>query len=83
MKKEILRLENASWRCKANASLKKISMSLYEGELLSIMGLSSSGIDILPKILSGEVMIGEGKLYLNGTPVSSASVSRFQQEHHI
>lgn len=83
MKKEILRFEDITYKRGTSLYLKKVSLSLYEGELLSIMGLSNSGIDIFPGILSGETAPDEGRLYIDGQPAVPGSITRFQQEHHI
>ena len=72
-RKPILQLKNISksfGKVKAN---KKVSLDLYEGEILSLRGDNGSGKTSLMNILAGIYFPDEGEIIINGEKVTISS----------
>ena len=63
---EAIRLENISKHFKNMCVNKNITLSLYKGEVLSILGENGSGKTTLMNILSGIYEPEEGEIYVEG-----------------
>ena len=64
-KKIKLELRNISKHFKGIYANKNINISLYEGEILSILGENGSGKTTLMNVLSGIYTPDEGEIYIN------------------
>lgn len=86
MKKKIIAFNDFSftYRTQVEPTLKKINLSIYEGEKVLIIGPSGSGKStlgqclngIIPKIYTGK---SEGEFYLDGKPAFNLSISERTQ----
>lgn len=69
-RKEIIKLENVHKLYKNGRgyleALKGVSFSLYDGEILAVMGNSGSGKSTLLNIIGAMDTASEGEIYLNG-----------------
>ena len=68
---ELLRAEHITKSYGDRVIIQDISVSLQEGELISLLGLSGSGKTTLFHVLSGLTAPEEGHVYLNGEDVTS------------
>ncbi|NLK87669.1 MAG: sugar ABC transporter ATP-binding protein [Clostridiaceae bacterium] len=53
MKREVLGLHNVSYKTAAESILNHVTFSLYEGEVLGIVGINAAGKSTLAKIIAG------------------------------
>ena len=67
---EILKAEHISKDFDAKPVLRDVTVSLEEGELVSILGLSGSGKTTLLNIISGLTVPDEGRVYLAGREIT-------------
>lgn len=70
MEKKLLDMKNISKTFGSVQALKGVSLDLYEGEVLALMGENGAGKSTLMNILSGSLQPTEGEIYLNGEKVS-------------
>lgn len=68
--KEILKAEKINKSFGDNYVLKDISISLYKGEIISLLGVSGSGKTTLFNILSGIYKPDSGNVYLNDEDIT-------------
>lgn len=82
--KAVLEVKEITKRFLGTVALKNVSLSLYEQEILAIMGENGAGKSTLMKILSGLYPDTdfEGSLYLHGSEVKFASPQE-SEEHGI
>lgn len=75
--KEIVRLENVS-KCyiKDNYIIKNCSLSVYEGEFLTILGPSGCGKTTVLRMISGLEMVSAGKIFLDGEDVTNVGATK-------
>ena len=75
--KEVLRLENINKTYQAKngeiEALKNVNLTVYEGELLSIIGPSGCGKSTLLSIIAGLEPKTSGKLYIDGEETTGIS----------
>lgn len=75
--KEILKIENISKTYQAKngeiEALKNVNLTVYEGELLSIIGPSGCGKSTLLSIIAGLEAKTSGKLYIDGEETTGVS----------
>ena len=64
--KELVRLQDIYTEDDGTAELRDYNLSVFEGEILNILGASDCGKDILGKILNGEKRIKSGNIYRSG-----------------
>ena len=69
----LLRAENISVKFNTEQVLKDVSISLDEGELVSILGVSGSGKTTLFNVLSGLITPESGHIYLNDDEITGQS----------
>ena len=67
---EVLKAEHISKDFDAKPVLRDVTVSLEEGELVSILGLSGSGKTTLLNIISGLTVPDEGRVYLAGREIT-------------
>ena len=67
---ELLRTEKISKSYQGRQIIRDISMSLKEGEFVSLLGLSGSGKTTLLNIVSGLLMPDTGKVFLSGKDIT-------------
>ena len=67
---EVLKAEHISKDFDAKPVLRDVTVSLEEGELVSILGLSGSGKTTLLNIISGLIVPDGGKVYLAGRDIT-------------
>lgn len=72
MKKEVLRLEDVAGSDPAGL-LRDANLCLYEGELLGVVGLSSSGLQELTELLTGNQPAAAGRIWVEGNPAEIAT----------
>ena len=78
MKSEILRMEHISRHNSSLGKLNNFKLNIYKGEILGLVGLSSTGKTLISRILSGLETIDEGTIYFDEQEVNitSRSISR-------
>lgn len=69
MEKKLLDMKNISKTFGNVQALKGVSLDLYAGEVLALMGENGAGKSTLMNILSGSLQPTEGEIYLNGEKV--------------
>ena len=69
MEKKLLDMKNISKTFGNVHALKGVSLDLYAGEVLALMGENGAGKSTLMNILSGSLQPTEGEIYLNGEKV--------------
>ena len=69
----LLKAENISVQFDNKPVLNQVSLSLFEGELVSILGVSGSGKTTLFNVLSGLIVPNEGKVYLEDSDITGKS----------
>lgn len=69
MEKKLLDMKNISKTFGNVQALKGVSLDLYAGEALALMGENGAGKSTLMNILSGSLQPTEGEIYLNGEKV--------------
>lgn len=70
MKSKVLELFNISKHFNDVVANKRINLTLYKGEILSILGENGSGKTTLMNIISGIYTPDEGEIFINGEPVT-------------
>lgn len=65
----ILQARNITKRFGGLVALNKVSLDLYRGEVLALVGDNGAGKSTLIKILSGALIADEGEVFLNGDKV--------------
>lgn len=65
MRKEVLRINNFSAQSEREGCLAGVSLNLYEGEVLGILGSPNSGKTLLLQMIAGKQKFDEGTLFLN------------------
>ena len=75
MNREILYLEHLVTTQTSGQNLEYISLSLREGEILGVTGVSESGMAVLADVLCGRVIPSAGAIYLDGNRVRYASTA--------
>jgi ABC-type sugar transport system ATPase subunit len=66
MKKEILTLHNVYAKRKAHASIEDVNVSIYEKDVVCLVGTTDSGKDLLFDVLSGREKDVEGTILIEG-----------------
>lgn len=69
MEKKLLDMKNISKTFGNVQALKGVSLDLYAGEVLALIGENGAGKSTLMNILSGSLQPTEGEIYLNGEKV--------------
>lgn len=69
--KEIVRLENVSkYFEKGKYIIKNLSLSVYEGEFLTLLGSSGCGKTTILRLISGLEHVSDGKVYIDSKDVT-------------
>ena len=76
--KALISVEDVSFSYGSTIVLEKISLQIYEGDFLAILGPNGSGKTTLVKIILGLFRPGSGRVYLMGKPQSE-----FTEWHRI
>lgn len=76
MAEELFRMEGISKSFPGVKALDHVSMNVYKGEVLGLVGENGAGKSTLMKILSGVYRADEGKIFIEGQQVTIDSVSR-------
>ena len=66
-------MENITKRFGKVTANKDVTLELYKGEILSLLGENGSGKTTLMNMLSGIYFPDEGQIYIDGQPVTIAS----------
>ena len=69
MEKKLLDMKDISKTFGSVQALKGVSLDLYAGEVLALMGENGAGKSTLMNILSGSLQPTEGEIYLKGEKV--------------
>lgn len=75
-KEELFRMEGISKSFPSVKALDKVSLNVYKGEVLGLVGENGAGKSTLMKILSGVHRADEGEIYIEGKQVQIDSVSK-------
>lgn len=70
VRKPVLEVDNVVKRFGVVTALNHVSLNLYEGEILALLGDNGAGKSTLVKVLSGVHAHDEGEIRLDGVPVS-------------
>lgn len=70
MKEELLRLEHIDKTVENYAALKDFRLTIFKGEIISLVGLSGCGKTELANILSGVDVFNSGRFFFNGLEYS-------------
>ena len=68
-KKTVLEMRGVSKNFGSVVANKNINLSLYEKEILSLLGENGSGKTTLMNMISGIYFPDEGEIFINGEPV--------------
>ena len=68
-----VKMENITKRFGKVTANKDVTLELYKGEILSLLGENGSGKTTLMNMLSGIYFPDEGQIYIDGQPVTIAS----------
>ena len=68
-----VKMENITKRFGKVTANKDVTLELYKGEILSLLGENGSGKTTLMNMLSGIYFPDEGQIYIDGKPVTIAS----------
>ena len=75
--KEIVRLDNISkYYVKDKYIIKNCTLSVYEGEFLTILGPSGCGKTTVLRMISGLDSVSEGNVYIDGVDVTKVDASK-------
>lgn len=69
MGKPILKMENISKSFPGVKALDKVNLSVYENEVMALLGENGAGKSTLMKILSGVYKMDEGQIFLEGESI--------------
>ena len=69
-KKAMVELKNISKQFNGKIANSNVNITLYQGEILSILGENGSGKTTLMNVLSGIYQPDTGEIYINGEQVS-------------
>lgn len=64
--KELLRIEHAAGNQEQGGALKDYNMEIFEGEIVYMQGADGSGIREIASLLSGDMPLYEGQIYIDG-----------------
>ena len=70
-KKVLVKLENVSKKFNKKYIIKNLSLDIYEGEFLTLLGASGCGKTTILRIISGLEKVTEGKVYIDNTDVTN------------
>ncbi len=73
MKEELLRMENVHFGYDREQILRGVSLELYRGENLVILGASGSGKSTILRLLLGLEKVDSGKIFLSGEETTNLS----------
>ncbi|MBA4687854.1 MAG: sugar ABC transporter ATP-binding protein [Candidatus Galacturonibacter soehngenii] len=76
MAEELFRMEGISKSFPSVKALEKVSLNVYKGEVLGLVGENGAGKSTLMKILSGVHRADEGEIFIEGKKVDIDSVSK-------
>ena len=83
MKNEILRVQKLSKSYQNKRVLNNFHMSVYEGEILGIIGLYDSGKSVLLNILAGQEKWDSGSIFFDEEPVNLQYLKQTNKIHLI
>ena len=69
----LLRVENVSKQFGVVRALRKVSLDLFQGEILALIGENGAGKSTLMRILEGEYRPDTGSIRIDGSPVELSS----------
>lgn len=78
MRIEKIRLDQVEKAYGDIKAVRDISLSLYQGEILCVAGLSGSGKSALADIISGRIPMSGGRLYVDGQQWAFSSIRQAQ-----
>ncbi len=72
----ILKLNNISYTYPdSTKGLKNVSLDIYKGEILGVIGINGSGKTTLAKLILGLLKPDEGEIYLFGNKITNVEIS--------
>jgi zinc transport system ATP-binding protein len=69
-KKELIRVEKVSFSYNSTPVLEGVSLSIFQGDFLAILGPNGSGKTTLVKIILGLLKPSQGNVFLMGRPIT-------------
>jgi ABC-type sugar transport system ATPase subunit len=76
MLRELFRIERVEYRRGGRKRLASVSLRLFEGETLGVLGRHGSGAGSLARVLAGEAEPDAGAFFWENAPISSAKLAR-------
>jgi len=70
-KKILVKLDNVSKKFSQKYIIKNLSLDIYEGEFLTLLGASGCGKTTVLRLISGLDQVTEGKVYIDGVDVTN------------
>src|SRR3954447_8252579 len=75
MAEELIRMENISKSYGRVQALERVTLKVYENEIVGLLGDNGAGKSTLIKVLSGAVPASSGDIYIRGKKVSIRNTS--------
>ncbi len=76
MDKVLVRLDNVSKKFNDNYVIKNLSLDVYEGEFLTLLGSSGCGKTTILRMISGLEHVTEGKVYIDDIDVTEVDPTK-------
>ena len=74
--KVIVRLDNVTKKFGHKTIIKKLSLDIYEGEFLTLLGSSGCGKTTVLRIISGLESVTSGNVYIDGVNVTNVGATK-------
>ena len=75
-KKVLVHLENVSKRYDKIDIIKNVSLDIYEGEFVTLLGASGCGKTTILRMISGLESVTSGKVFIDGVDVTNIDATR-------
>ena len=76
MRKVLVKLDNVSKKFNDKSIIKNMTLEVYEGEFLTLLGASGCGKTTVLRMISGLEEVTSGKIYIDGEDVTNVDPTR-------